>query len=138
VLSSTLLADLPELGLLSRREIAKLAGLAPLTRDSGMLRGKRTVWGGRAKIRSTLYMSTLVAVRFNPVLRALYQRLLAAGKPKKFALTGRNATSNVPLLTLIPTNTASSMVIVLLRGCARPCTMRARHTAPATVRALTA
>ncbi len=87
MLSSTLLADLPELGLLSRREIAKLAGLAPLTRDSGMLRGKRTVWGGRAKIRSTLYMSTLVAVRFNPVLRALYQRLLAAGKPKKFALT---------------------------------------------------
>jgi transposase len=87
VLSCTLLADLPELGLLSRREIAKLAGLAPLTRDSGMLRGKRTVWGGRAKIRSTLYMSTLVAVRFNPVLRAFYQRLLAAGKPKKVALT---------------------------------------------------
>ncbi len=87
VLSCTLLADLPELGLLSRREIAKLAGLAPLTRDSGMLRGKRTVWGGRAKIRSALYMSTLVAVRFNPVLRAFYQRLLAAGKPKKVALT---------------------------------------------------
>jgi transposase len=87
VLSCTLLADLPELGLLSRREIAKLAGLAPLARDSGMLRGKRTVWGGRAKIRSALYMSTLVAVRFNPVLRAFYQRLLAAGKPKKVALT---------------------------------------------------
>ena len=87
VLSCTLLADLPELGLLGRREIAKVAGLTPLTRDSGRQRGKRTVWRGRAKIRSTLYMSTLVAVRFNPVLRAFYQRLLAAGKPKKVALT---------------------------------------------------
>ncbi len=83
VLSWTLLADLPELGSLSRREIAKLAGLAPLIRDSGTLRGKRAVWGGRGKIRSTLYMSTLVAVRFNPMLRAFCARLLGTGKPKK-------------------------------------------------------
>jgi transposase len=87
VLSITLLAELPELGTLDRRQIAALVGVAPLNRDSGTLRGKRTVWGGRAKVRATLYMATLVATRFNPVLRAFYQRLLAAGKPKKVALT---------------------------------------------------
>lgn len=86
VLSLTLLADLPELGTLGRRQIAALVGVAPLNRDSGSLRGKRTVWGGRAKVRAVLYMAALVAARFNPVIRAFYQRLLAAGKPKKVAL----------------------------------------------------
>ncbi len=86
-LSLTLLAHLPELGTLDRREIAALVGVAPFNRDSGTLRGKRTVWGGRARIRAALYMGALVASRFNPLIRDFYQRLLAAGKPKKLALT---------------------------------------------------
>lgn len=87
VLTLTLVAELPELGSLDRRQIAALVGIAPFNRDSGTLRGKRTVWGGRAPVRAALYMATLVAARFNPVIRAFYQRLLAAGKPKKVALT---------------------------------------------------
>lgn len=87
VLSTTLLADLPELGALNRRRIAALVGVAPFNRDSGHLRGKRTIWGGRAVVRSALYMSTLVATRYNPVIRGFYQHLLAAGKPNKVALT---------------------------------------------------
>ena len=86
-LSLTLLAYLPELGTLDRRQIASLVGVAPFNRDSGTLRGKRTVWGGRARVRAALYMGALVASRFNPVIRDFYQRLLAAGKPKKLALT---------------------------------------------------
>ena len=86
-LSRTLLAHLPELGTLDRRQIAALVGVAPFNRDSGALRGKRTVWGGRAQVRAVLYMGALVASRFNPVIRDFYQRLLAAGKPKKLALT---------------------------------------------------
>ena len=85
--SLTLLAYLPELGTLDRRQIAALVGVAPFNRDSGTLRGKRTVWGGRARVRATLYMGALVATRYNPAIRAFYQRLLAAGKPKKLALT---------------------------------------------------
>jgi len=87
VLSSVLLADLPELGKLSRKEIAALVGVAPLNRDSGQFRGRRQVWGGRSQVRATLYMAALVASRYNPVIRAFYQRLQAAGKPKKVALT---------------------------------------------------
>lgn len=87
VLSLTLLAELPELGTLDRHQIAALVGVAPLNRDSGTLRGKRSIWGGRAPVRAALYMATLVATRFNPVIRAFYQRLCAAGKPKKLALT---------------------------------------------------
>lgn len=86
-LTFTLLADLPELGSLSRKQIAALVGVAPLARDSGKRRGQRTCWGGRAHVRTALYMPTLVAVRHNPVLRAFYTRLLAAGKAKKVALT---------------------------------------------------
>ena len=86
-LSLTLLAYLPELGTLDRRQIAALVGVAPFNRDSGTLRGKRAVWGGRARVRAALYMGALVATRFNPVIRDFYQRLLAAGKPKKLALT---------------------------------------------------
>ena len=82
----TLIAELPELGSLDRREIAALVGLAPFNRDSGTLRGKRTIWGGRAPVRAVLYMAALVASRHNPVIRAFYQRLLAAGKSKKLAL----------------------------------------------------
>lgn len=86
VVSLTLLAQLPELGTLTRRQIAALVGVAPHNRDSGTLRGKRTVWGGRSTVRSALYMGALVASRWNPELRDFYQRLRAAGKPKKVAL----------------------------------------------------
>jgi len=86
VLSLTLLADLPELGRLTRREIAKLVGVAPLNRDSGTFRGRRFVQGGRATVRAVLYMAALVATRRNAVIRAFYQRLIAVGKPKKLAL----------------------------------------------------
>lgn len=82
----TLLADLPELGRLDRKQIAALVGVAPLNRDSGTLRGRRTVWGGRAQVRRTLYMATLTAVRYNPVVRVFYERLRVAGKPVKVAL----------------------------------------------------
>ena len=85
--SLTLLADLPELGTLSRKQIAALVGVAPFSRDSGPHRGRRTVWGGRAVVRAALYMGALVASRWNPMLRDFYQRLLVAGKPKKLALT---------------------------------------------------
>lgn len=86
VLTMTLVADLPELGRLSHKQIAALVGVAPFNRDSGKLRGKRTVWGGRAPVRAALYMAALVATRHNPVIHAFYQRLLTAGKPKKVAL----------------------------------------------------
>lgn len=86
VLSRTLLAELPELGRLSGREIAALVGVAPFNCDSGTLRGRRAIWGGRTSVRNVLYMGTLAAVRCNPVLRAFYERLVAAGKPKKVAL----------------------------------------------------
>ena len=86
-ISLTLLAYLPELGTLNRRQIAALVGVAPFNRDSGTLRGKRTVWGGRARVRTALCMGAMVASRFNPVIRDFYQRLLFVGKPKKLALT---------------------------------------------------
>lgn len=86
VVSATLLAELPELGTLDRRQIAALVGVAPLNRDSGNFRGKRSVWGGRARVRAALYMGTLVASRHNPIIRAFYQRLCSAGKEKKVAL----------------------------------------------------
>lgn len=81
-----MLADVPELGHLNRKQIAALIGVAPLARDSGTLCGKRMAWGGRAPVRAVLYMGALVATRRNPVIRAFYRRLLAAGKPKKVAL----------------------------------------------------
>jgi transposase len=87
VCARTLLLELPELGTLSRQRIAALVGVAPFNRDSGTLRGHRTIWGGRAHVRATLYMGTLVAVRHNPVLKVFYERLVAAGKAKKVALT---------------------------------------------------
>ena len=86
-LSLTLLAHLPELGKLDRKQIAALVGVAPMNRDSGTMRGRRTVSGGRTRVRAVLYMGALVASRHNPVIRSFYQRLLAAGKPKKLALT---------------------------------------------------
>jgi transposase len=87
VLSSTLISELPELGVLSPKQIAALVGVAPLNRDSGTFRGKRKIWGGRSGVRCTLYMATLVAVQHNPVLKAFYTRLRASGKAPKMALT---------------------------------------------------
>lgn len=87
VWTRTLLLNLPELGTLIRQRLAALVGVAPLNRDSGTLRGSRTLWGGRASVQATLSMSTLVAVRYNPVLKAFYARLRAAGKAAKVALT---------------------------------------------------
>jgi transposase len=86
VLSATLLGALPELGRLDRRQIAALVGVAPFNRDSGRQRGQRTISGGRASVRTAFYMATLTATRFNPVIRAFYDRLCKAGKPKKVAL----------------------------------------------------
>lgn len=83
---AALLAEVPELGRLSRREISALVGVAPINRDSGTMRGRRTIFGGRAGVRTALYMAALVATRFNPVIKAFYTRLVAAGKPKKVAL----------------------------------------------------
>ena len=87
VTASLLVAALPELGRLNRKQIAALVGVAPHNRDSGSYRGKRSVWGGRAPVRASLYMAALVATRFNPVIKTFYARLCAAGKPKKVALT---------------------------------------------------
>ena len=86
VSACTLLAELPELGLASRHEIAALSGVAPISRDSGRYRGKRRIQGGRVEVRAPLYMATLVAIRHNPVIRPFYRRLRDAGKPAKVAL----------------------------------------------------
>jgi transposase len=83
----SLIATLPELGTLNRRQIAALVGVAPFNRDSGNFKGRRSVWGGRAPVRATLYMAALVGARWNPVIRAFYQRLRSAGKTGKVALT---------------------------------------------------
>ncbi len=87
VTAFTLLAHLPELGTINPKQIAALVGVAPINRDSGRWRGKRFIFGGRAFVRSTLYMAALSASRFNPPIRAFYQSLVARGKPKKVALT---------------------------------------------------
>jgi transposase len=87
VVSITLLADLPELGTLSRHQIAALVGVAPLNRDSGRFWGKRMVWGGRARVRAALYMAALTASRYNPIIKAFYHRLCGVGKARKVALT---------------------------------------------------
>ena len=86
VIATTLTATLPELGSVSDKRISALVGVAPFNRDSGKFRGNRTIWGGRANVRAVLYMGTLTAVRYNPTLKAFYQRLLDQGKAKKVAL----------------------------------------------------
>ena len=81
------MVQLPELGQLNRKQIAALAGLAPFARDSGLCRGRRAIWGGRAQVRSSLFMAALSAARYNPPLAAFHRRLIAAGKSKKSAIT---------------------------------------------------
>jgi transposase len=87
VTSSTLLAAVPELGTIPSKQLSALIGVAPLNRDSGLFRGKRAVWGGRENVRSVLYMAAMTAIRFNPVIKAFYNRLRDAGKPHKVAIT---------------------------------------------------
>ena len=86
ILTATLLADLPELGPLSSKQIATLVGIAPLNRDSGRTRGKRAIWGGRSSVRAVLYMAAAAATRCNPVIQAFYRRLVSSGKLRKVAL----------------------------------------------------
>lgn len=86
VASVTMVSDIPELGTLSNKEISALVGVAPFCRDSGTMRGKRTIWGGRSQVRSILYMATLSAVKHNPAIKVFYDRLVGKGKPKKTAL----------------------------------------------------
>ena len=106
VLSRTLLADLPELGRLSRRAIAKLVGVAPRSRDCDTMRGRRFVQGGRAAVRGVVYMAALVATRRHLILREFYRRLVAAGKPKKLALVACMRKLLTILNTMARTNTA--------------------------------
>lgn len=105
VMSATLQAALPELGTLNGREIAKLVGVAPLNNDSGGRRGARPIRGGRAEVRAVLYMATLTATRFNPTIKAFYQRLRAKGKPQKVALTAAMRKFLTILNTMVKTKT---------------------------------
>jgi len=86
VAAVTIVSDIPELGALANKEISALVGVAPFCRDSGSMRGKRTIWGGRSQVRSILYMATLSAVKHNPAIKVFYDRLVSKGKPKKTAL----------------------------------------------------
>jgi len=105
VLSMNLLANLGELGTLNRREIATLVGVAPLNRDSGRCRGRRMIWGGRAEVRAALYMAALSASRYNPVIKAFYQRLILKGKKPKVALTACMRKLLVILNTMVKNKT---------------------------------
>jgi transposase len=104
ITAMSLLADLPELGQLNREQIASLAGLAPFNHDSGQLQGQRAIWGGRADVRTTLYMATLSAIRCNATLKTFYQRLRTAGKPFKKAITACMRKLLVILNTMLKTN----------------------------------
>jgi transposase len=102
---NTLLAELPELGALNRKEIAALVGICPFNRDSGSHRGRRRIWGGRASVRAVLYMAALTATRRNPVIQAFYQKLLAAGKMKKVALVACMRKLLTTMNTMVQNNT---------------------------------
>lgn len=114
VVSFSFLAELPELGTLNRQRISKLVGVAPLNCDSGQQRGRRHIFGGRARVRSMLYMATLTAMRFNPVIKEFYQRLLAKGKPPKVAITAcmRKLLSIINLMVSKRTLWANDLVSV--------------------------
>lgn len=105
VTSASLLAELPELGELNRKQISALVGLAPYNRDSGRFQGKRAIWGGRSSVRSVLYMTALAATRWNPVIREFYRRLRAAGKLHKVAITACMRKLLVILNTMVRNNT---------------------------------
>lgn len=103
--SGTLMSALPELGQLNRREIAALVGLAPFNRDSGRFKGQRTIWGGRARVRSVLYMAAITAIRCNPPIKRFYEHLIARGKPHKVALVACMRKMLTILNTMVKTNT---------------------------------
>jgi len=104
--SAVLICDLPELGTLNRKKIAMLVGLAPLNRDSGKLKGRRVIWGGRAQVRSCLYMATLTAIRFNPPIKSFYERLISSGKAHKVAMTACMRKLLIMLNAMLRDNTA--------------------------------
>lgn len=101
VLAYTLISELPELGKLNRKEIAALVGIAPMNRDSGSFEGKRFIRGGRHKVRTVLFMSMLSAIQCHPQIKPMYQRLVAAGKPKKVAIIARMSKQLVILNTMV-------------------------------------
>jgi transposase len=105
IVSSSLLCDLPELGSLNRHKIAALVGVAPFSRDSGTYRGRRTIWGGRAHVRSILYMATISAIRFNPLIKPLYERLIERGKVRKIAIVACMRKLLTILNAMVRTNT---------------------------------
>ena len=105
VTATSLLADVPEIGTLNRREISALIGVCPYSRDSGKSRGRRSIWGGRARVRAVLYMAALVATRHNPVIRAFYQKLVGAGKNKKVAIVACMRKLLVTINTMLKTDT---------------------------------
>lgn len=105
VTAAVLITELPELGKLSHKEIAALVGVAPLNRDSGSMKGKRSIWGGRGSVRTSLYMATLTAIKFNPAIKAFYQRLCDAGKLKKVALIACMRKLLIVLNAMIKNNT---------------------------------
>ena len=105
VVSATLIANLPELGGLSHKQIAALVGVAPLNRNSGQTRGHRTTWGGRAPVRTMLYLACVVGIRFNPIIRRFYQRLKQAGKQSKVALVACMRKPLVSLNAMVKTQT---------------------------------
>ncbi len=117
VLSSTLIAQLPELGRMNRREVAALVGVAPMNHDSGAHRGRRNVAGGRAKIRGPLYMSALSAARWNPAIRAFHRRLLDAGKANKVALTACMRKLLVILNAIVKHNLLWRMNTTVIESC---------------------
>ena len=111
VLSATLVAQVPELGLCDRKEIAALVGVAPFNHDSGRKRGKRMIRGGRSFVRNILYMASIAATRFNPVIKVLYERLIKAGKPKKVAIVACMRKLLTILNAMIRTNTSWQPVL---------------------------
>jgi len=106
VTATTFLADLPEIGALSRREISALVGVCPYSRDSGSFRGRRSIWGGRARVRAALYMAAIVASRHNPVIKAFYEKLTRAGKAKKVALVACMRKLLIIINTMLKTDSA--------------------------------
>jgi len=105
VMSLTILADLPEIGTMNRRQIAALVGVAPLNRDSGKYKGRRAIWGGRARIRSVLYMCVISGICHNPKIRAFYNRLISSGKKHKVAITACMRKLMIILNTMIKNDT---------------------------------
>ncbi|MEO8138997.1 MAG: transposase, partial [Gemmatimonadota bacterium] len=120
VTALTLIAELPELGTLNRKQIAALVGLAPLNRDSGTWRGKRMVWGrGRASVRTVWFLSAMGATHYHPILRLFYQRLVASGKPKKVALVACSRKLLTILNAMARANTPWTLGILHGRFCGR-------------------